>query len=802
MMNLSGKMKKVAFAVGLGAVVCLLGAYGSMRFYLPKTEGGFRAPFLKEKVTVLRDAYGVPHVFAESADDLFFAFGFVTAQDRFWEMEMLRRMASGTMSEVLGKKMLGQDTEMRTIGLRRLAESEAKTLAPEAKRFLEDYAQGVNRFLETNQKRLPIGFRLLHYKPEPWKVEDSVVVLKFLQASFSSSGHMALLWEKMAHELPENLLKELLGDSDALALRRYYAGEKKEARADQPLSAWRRDDERRVDGSNAWVVDGTLAAHKKPLLANDPHTPLLVPCYWYEIQLSGGGFDTAGVCFPGLPIFYIGRNKDVAWGLTMANVDDTDVYTEQTNPRDPSLYRTPGGWKRFQEIRESIPVKGQAPEELTVRFTENGVVCSSLYNDTSRVLSLRWTGFLPDQGIMAFLNVMRAKRSREILAAVQNFGSPALNLHFGDTSGSIGHAVLGYIPNRSALAGSIPTSGWKAEHRWKGVLPFRENPQVIDPPAHYTASANNQVHHPWAYITRYYAPRHRVDRVKELLEHGKRSFDEESFSQMQNDTLSLQAEETLPHILKNIDASRLTGDVEKKALQELRAWDYRFELESVGATVYHSLYEKLMQETFRRKMPKDVYDAFIEIGYWAQILLDRVLDQEQSPWLDNDREKGHEAFRTFVTDMFRQTVADLSQHLSSDTSRWAWKEGHWTGFKQFMFTRQPLMEFFNVGPLAVSGEHSTLKRGNDFLFYDKKTRAQKQQMMQARGASYRMIVDLSDPNIFWSVLPPGESAYRFSGHYKDQTELWQKGGLKTVSMDRKKLEAEARHRLVLSPGKD
>ena len=616
---LSGVARALALALAVVGGAALAYRY-LVRRSLPKCRGDVCPGGLEQDVEVIRDRWGVPHVYASSAHDLFYAQGYVHAQDRLWQMELQRRVASGTFAEVAGKTGLQTDRFFRRVGLRRAAECELAQLDDEARLAIEAYVEGINAFVSGHLGRLPVEFALLRYVPERWTVLDVLTWGKLLGWALSCN------WET---ELLRASLIDRLGAEGAAALEPSYPD-------GHPIAAAPGQDHYGVDGfalaqfqearrflgaipaeaaSNAWAVDGAKSATGLPLLANDPHLPPQLPGLWYEVHLVGAGFDVAGASVPGVPGVVIGHNQRIAWGVTMSLADSQDLYVEQLNPANPLEYEYQGRWEAARLVREVIRVKGRrSPVVEDVVITRHGPVLSPALPGQRRTLALRSATLDPSQP-GAILDLNRAGNWDEFRAALARWGVASLSFVYADVEGNIGYQLAGRHPIRARGDGLAPAPGWTGEHEWLGYLPFEELPSVLNPQSHYVVTANNKIvpdDYPHV-IGREWAEGFRARRICDLLE-GRQRHDVSSFQAMQRDLLSLAARELVRHLLRTPPEDELSA----RALEMVRAWDCRIAADSSPAALYEVWRHYLLRNVFGPKLGEQV-DRYLGLGHESLI---------------------------------------------------------------------------------------------------------------------------------------------------------------------------------------
>ncbi len=523
----------IGIVVAVPLFVVAMGYFAVIRPANPQLDGEIRTEKLTAPVTVYRDANGIPHIVAENAHDLFFAQGFVHAQDRLWAMEASRRAAHGTLSEVIGEKGLDNDKFMRILGMTQAAAADWDSLDADTQAAVQAYTDGVNAYLAQAGSKLPLEFKILGIDPQPWQPVDTLVFAKLLSWGLSSNYKDELVvsqlaeataWENVLGLLPEYPGPNVIPDANRTARLSDTAASllamSARREAENPLS-------RPDQGSNAWVVGGSRTASGAPMLANDPHQGLSMPSLWYEIGLhtTDGVYDVVGSSLPGLPGVEIGHNARIAWGVTNARPDVQDIFIETLNDTG-TQYQFKGEWRDLTIREEKIMVKKGDPVTLRVRSTHHGPLISDALPNSDRHLALRWTGLdQPRPLTQAILTLNRAQNWAEFRDALQLWQLPGMNFVYADVDGNIGYQMSGAVPIRANndRFGVLPVSGADGAHEWTGFIPFDELPSELNSQADFFASANNRpvgADYPY-FLSRYFQPPYRVALISEHLRSGQ-----------------------------------------------------------------------------------------------------------------------------------------------------------------------------------------------------------------------------------------------------------------------------------------
>ncbi len=760
---------------------------------LPKRRGVVHFSGLGQDVRVRWDPFAVPYISARGEDDLFFAQGYLHAQDRLWQMDLNRRVFGGRLAEIFGDRamprkdfarrlrsgsMAGVDHFMRVLGISHTAALSLPLLSERSARAVEAYCGGVNAYVASHQRRLPVEFRVLRYEPAPWQPVDCLTLAKGF-ALFLSSALMTRLTFLALHGRLENdpdKLRSLaprypswgapvtraVSDHGA-ALLRFVNG----SFADAP---WRP----RGQGSNGWTVSPEHSAENQALLCNDLHLRMTLPGIWYLNHLrtvadSGetGTLEATGASLPGSPFVYVGHNRNIAWGFVAALCDDGDLYREQLHPEQPDRYRTPDGWAGFDSRPETIAIRGRRPMETVVRHTRHGPVLSDILappsedsDDPNReVLSFQWTAHTPgdDLGLLDGLN--RTPDWNGFLSSLEHHVAPSLNCLYADTRGNIGYALAGKIPLRRRQEPSwLPLEGWNAAHDWTGTIPFDELPRLYNPLEGIVATANNRIADPDYpyYLSDLFEPPYRIERIRRSLRRDVR-LDMEYMARLQLDTRSVQAERLLKALRPELRDIGCEEPGLRRSVELLKEWDGNCNARSAGAALFHVFYHRLMWNIWGKELGEELLASYTEILNQPVAPLDDILTDPGSVWFrDTSR-------REMVAASLREATAELTKRQGPHPDRWSWGRLHTLTLQHALGTRKWLAPFFSLDPSAAEGDGCTVNNS-----YYRHSRPYDQVI----GASLRMLVTLSDPIRSHFVMVPGQAGNPASPHYCDQIEPW------------------------------
>ncbi len=746
---------------------------------LPEMDGSRKLRGVAGGVEILRDELGTPHIYADNDADLFFGYGFATGQDRLWQLDYLRRKATGRLSEVLGPSGIELDTIARTVGVPGIAAAEADRLPDLTLRRLKAFADGINGAMEEARDRLPIEFALLDYEPEPWSHIDSLALWAELRWYLTGRLPIIVIPEVAKRGLGEGPLYRafLLGEADEESIvppGHYEAVRTGAVPVGQTVSS---PDEGL--GSNNWVIGASLSESGGALVASDPHIAFGSVSCWYQVHLSGAGFNFTGSGYVGVPGVTFGRNDRVAWGVTNNICAQRDLYQEREHPDRPGHFLYDGEWEPAEETVESIAVKGADAVDLRVRKTRNGPIVDGIIPEEAREtgpVSFRWMGHEACDEITGLLQANAAASAAGFREALRDWVVPTWSFGFADVDGHIGYQCVGRIPIKESWdRGYRP--GWDPEHQWRGSVPFDALPRMEDPEQDWIRSANNRTApedfpYPLAGV---WSSGHRALRIRQMIEERPR-IDREYLAAMQNDSLSLRAVEGLPGLLRTLDGA---GDERVgEAAAHLRAWDCRMETDRVGAAIFESFFYQWEMEVAAERFEGETARL---LGTACGGLALSLLDGDTHDWFaDGGRERA--ALRAMS-----RTLEDMEARLGADMAGWTWGAVHKIRLGHHLSERGGIFRALDRGGDPVRGNGVTVcNTGFDPNY------------LAAMGANYRINADLGEeqPGL-WAIDAAGQSGNPGSPNYCDQLPTWLEGRHHYIPIDRERVERSAKTRLKL-----
>jgi len=801
-----GKMVKSFLIVFLLFTMMLSGsAYGFLHKSIAKYQGEKLVPGINLEIEILRDEWGIPHIYANSLEDLFFAQGYVHAQDRLFQIDLSRRAVQGRLAEIFGKDAVEADKFFLTIGFYRAAEKSLEVISEDTKRYLSKYAEGINAFIETNREKLPLEFSLLNYEPEPWVITDSLAIGKYMSWVLGGNMQQELIMLAAMQSLPRDKWEELIPsypEDDLTIVQNEWQNAGLTFEKALTLLQLNNFTERATVGvpgigigSNNWVVSGKMTKSGKPILANDMHLEIKAPSIWYQNHLIvKEKMNVTGVMFPGVPGVIVGHNEKIAWGVTNLGPDVQDLYIEKRNKNNPHQYLYQDKWENAQVFQYEIPVRNGENVHYTVDVTRHGPIISDLFPLAKETpISLQWTNNLPTTEIEAVIRMNLANNWQEFEDALNYFLVPAQNFVYADIFGNIAYKGNGLIPIRAKGKGLFPVPGWTGEYDWVGYIPYNELPKVINPKEGLIVTANNKViddSYPY-YLTDEWAPPYRATTIYNSLA-GKKDLTLKDVISIQTKFFNLQAARIKEVIIESIKEENLTAK-EKESFTILKSWlnnpvDEKWQ---IGPTIYQMLYNKIIKNTFQDEMEKELYNQFLAHGSLVNIL-DKMLLTD-SLWFDDIKTKEVEGKKEIIFRSYQEVIKELESKLGDNIKKWEWGEIHTITFDHPLGVKKGLDLIFNKGPFPMNGSGVTPGAAN-YSFNNP--------FFVTSAGPWRYGVDMSDLNHGLDILFGGSSGHPFSQHYADQIPLWLSGEYKTMSFAKQEIEKNKKSTLfILKPAK-
>ncbi len=775
---------------GTSALAALAGVAAWLQLLkrpLPKTAGRLKLRGVDAPLEILRDRFGVPHVSARTPHDLCFALGFCHAQDRLWQLEFFRRATAGRLCEFAGPEALPADRLMRTLGMRRVAEREAREVDAALAPLAGAYVAGINAAID-HAPALPIEFQLLRLAPEPWTVVDLLASAKLMGFGLSTNWEMELLRADLVRAAgperaarlepqypPANPVVTSPGD--------VYAGSGVDIAAQIAAVKESLGLGMHATGSNNWVVSGDRSVTGRPLLACDPHLTFTSPDLWYEADLACDDYRVFGGTLPTNPFPVFGQTRFAAWGFTNVMADTQDLFVERLNPDDARMYEFEGEWRQAEVVREEIQVKGRgAPDVLDVTVTHHGPIVSDALGAAEPV-ALSWTGLqyplLTDSGY----RMSTARTGQDVVDAAETHHVPPLNLLWADRDGNIGYQLAGKVPLRKGNVPDLPKPGWSGEFEWDGTIPYDELPRVVNPPQGFIVTANNRIvgddypHH----ITSEWMTGYRARRIEERLgERERHSLAD--FQRMQHDFFSFPGVETV-HRLSRLHPA---GQREVRAIERLKSWDGNLDPDTVAGTIFHA-FTVVFADAVVHAAVQD--DGLVE--HWLNKSSVALFEVVSSPWRFQERLLtlwdegdptwfGGRSWDEVALESLGRALDGLEERFGRDPGKWRWGRVHSVEFTHPFGQANPLFRRIFNRRVEAGGASETVTQ-NGYL--------PTAPFKGVWGPVYRMLADLGDPARSRWQLTTGQSGHPGSPHYDDMIEGWRTGQTNPVYLEEHEVRA-------------
>lgn len=765
---------------------------------------------VQSPIEVYRNSFGIPHIVADNADDCFFALGFTHAQDRLWQMDLMRRIARGKTARIFGVNTLDADRFFRTLDIATIANNLQSGLSPESRKALERYTAGVNLFIENNVDNLPFEFDALNYRPDPWTVTDCLCIERLMAFDMSMS-----FWTDLA--IGE--IADTLGVQEALSFIPSYPSTSptvcdvsgKASRTDTVRSiadtrirrlgrALSRDVATAMknmrtqlgmtgmcSGSNSWVMTKHERGGKGVILANDPHLALGLPPRWYQVHLTCPQFNAVGCSIPGVPGIVSGRNDKIAWGITNVMLDDLDYFIERVDPTNPAYYLMASGSKaKFRFKRDTIEVRnGSRIDSLYYDYratSESNVISDATitkrqdslfhYPASDRsfanryVLTFSWTARERSDEFLAAIRILKSSSWSEFTEAVSHWGAPALNFTYADVAGNMGIAPSGIVPKRGDGNANFPHPRWEGKYSWIGAHKATELPRTYNPPTRYVASANNLTTRssPF-YLSSLWEPPSRAERIVEMLQEYQ-DYTARDAQFMQMDQRSLNAKTVLRYTLPVLVRDSLSFSTdERAAIRMLQRWDHTMSADEIAPAVYTAFHERLMRNVFEFKISHEMYLRYAFEGGIPVRKVNEVLTDSSAAWFGSEPGYARSRRESCIRKSFRDGIQTLRTRLG-DAAQWQYGKLHRLVLRHPFNEQKAFQSVVSHEVPFVGGDATTVNNAlwqihNPFDVYV--------------GASMRFVADMED-SVVYSVVPGGSSGQPMDAHYADQIELWANGG--------------------------
>ncbi|MCX2719731.1 penicillin acylase family protein [Lentiprolixibacter aurantiacus] len=794
------KLKIAGWALLALIAIALVAVFSLAQILKPSYDGVVDTPELKTEVTVYYDTYGIPHIYAKNELDAFRTLGYVHAQDRLWQMELLRRIARGGLSEVFGRDLVDTDKFMLSLGIDEATKRTLTTLDYDSKmvREAQAYLDGVNLFVEEGPT--PIEFHLTSLEKQPFTLEDVLNTIGYMSFSFAMAHKTDPLLSNIQNKLGPEYVKDLSidVDSNTVWIKNYKAHSDviPVVAVTAVHNALDKLPVPQFIGSNSWVLGPGKTKSGKVILANDPHIGFAQPSVWYEAHVVTPEYEKYGYHLAGVPFPLLAHDRNLAYGLTMFENDDIDFYEEEIHPDNPLQYRDAEEWKALIQLNKTIKVKDSSSVNYTYAQTSRGPLLNGVFEplDSLPPVSMSWSYTRLDNRVLnALYGISHATNISEFESHLPDIHAPGLNVMYGDAEGNVAWwatARLYEMPEEANTKMVLKANAGQDPIRY---LDFRENPSAVNPPWGYVYSANNQPDSVSGLkIPGYYLPENRARRIVELLE-PKNDWDRESVSEMILDVTS-PVNPTIAQDLVGLVADKEMDEAQSGMLEKLLKWDGNSELKSVEPALYHRWMYYILKNTLADELGEELFKQVMSTHFLKRAIAP-LTKNNSSIWWDNvGTDETKETRSDIVLKSFEDAWSSLEADLGIDVASWTWDRLHVLEHEHPIGQVPSLRDFFNVGPFPIHGTREVINNlafpyTDDFLY------------RVNAGPSTRRIIDFSDIENSMSILPTGQSGNPLSDHYEDQAEMYVNGQFRKMMMNKKEIQDQAGSVLKFRPQK-
>jgi penicillin amidase len=790
MKNLKKSLKILVLAV----ILLIVGIWFYSKTYNPDYLGKIALKNLSDEVTIYFDDVGVPHINAQNQKDAYVALGYVHAQDRLWQMELIRRIASGRLSEILGRELLKTDVFFSGLGIEEAAEKSIANLDKTSEAYLlsQSYLEGVNQFI--NEGKTPLEFSLLGIQKENYTIKDIYNVFGYMAFSFAVAHKTDPLLTEIKEKLGDTYFKELTTSSNEyLTINKTEVSEIKGSFSKAVSTIMDHLPVATFIGSNSWVIGAEKTKNGKVIFANDPHIGFSQPSVWYQNHIKTPDFEMYGFNIALMPFPLLGHNKEYAYGLTMLANDDLNFYIEENNPENINQYKTSEGYKNYEIIHKTVRIKDDPDTTFQVKVSKHGPIMNGIIShlEDERPIAMNWIYTqLNNEQLDVSYEMSHAKSLVHFKQAVAKIHAPGLNVMYGDAEGNIAwFASAKLYQLRDSVSSKTYLNGASGKNEIVAYLPFNENPKAINPSSNYVYSANNQLDSVRGKLySGYYQPQDRAKRIVELLDQ-KNDFTKEDVIKMMYDVKSSTVSEIVEDVLKNLNHSSLSIS-EKKAIKILENWDGEYLKTSVGATIYNRFLYEFLRATYQDELGAS-FPLFINSQLQDQALPIQI-NRETSVWWDDIHTTSKvENREEIMLSSFKNAIEFLENQLGSTIDLWFWKRVISVEHEHVIGKAGGILRsFFNVGPFKTIGGNEVI---NNQIFKLDSTGIYK----ITAGPSTRRIIDFSDVENSLAIIPTGQSGNVFSEHYKDQAQKYLDGKFVKMILNLDELKKSGRKLILI-----
>ena len=802
------KWQKIILGLSITVLVLIISisifSYFILVRNLPDYNDEIISVKIKNQIEIYRDSNAVPFIFAIDDEDAAFALGYVHAQDRMFQMDLMRRAGQGRLSEIFGSSTVPFDRMFRTIGIYKSVEENYHKLSELSKRMLISYSAGVNQYLYDKKGDYSAEFDILGYLPYKWKPEHSLVIAKMMAWELNISWWTDIAFIHLIQKLGEEKVREIIPDYQENAptiipkeIKNYSAVNLDFIKTDKAFRKFIGFNGTHI-GSNNWVVNGIKSKSGKPIIANDPHLAFQIPGKWFVASVKSDSWNAAGFTLPGLPGIVIGKNENISWVLTNVMADDADFYLEKFDSTK-TKYLFEGEWKNLTKVTDTIIVKDSIDVVFNKFKTHRGPIISDIhpYNylyknefQNDLTISMRWSALDFSDELFAVQKINRANDWNEFKEGVKDFTVPGQNFVYADKFGNIGYICAAKLPVRNLNSPSILFDGTTSAYDWKGYVPFEEMPKLFNPSENFIASANNKTVSNFKYhISNIWEPSSRIERINELLTQ-KQMHSVDDYKNYQMDFYSHYSKKIVPFILQAFEDVKIMDENLKKSLELLSKFDFVIDKESQTPTIYLVFYQFLLQNIFEDEMGIELFQEYKFIANVPYRKIEEMLELPYNSWFDNINTQEFETRDDIIRESLVDALAFLEKKLGRDLTYWQWGKIHKVEFKHiFGEVSEIAGMLLNVGPYEIGGDGTTVFN-TEYSFnkpYENKL-----------GPSMRYIYDFSNENYFEYVLPNGQSGHFLSDYYSNMTDKWLNGSYNKVYFNKETIKKNSKYLMILN----
>ncbi len=813
------KWFKITISVTISFIIIIIigGAifYHMLKLSLPVYSGKAKSRFIKNDIQIYRDSMAVPYIIAKSEDDASFALGYVHAQERLFSMDLMRRAGEGRLSEIFGSRTLPFDKMFKTIGIKKTVDNILKKTNPKVIEFLHAYSNGVNEYIKDAKGKYPVEFDVLGYEPYQWTPEDCLVIGRMMAWELNISWWSDISFTQLIQKFGEEKVKEILPNYPENAPAIIPPEIKKYTKIDNSFMKTDQEFREFMDmsgthlGSNNWVVNGTMSASGKPIIANDTHLHYTAPSQWFAVVIRSDSWNASGVTLPGVPAVVIGKNENISWTVTNIMLDDADFYIEKLDSTKKNYFYN-GEWKKLKIYPDTIKIKDSSDVVIKIASTDHGPVISGIHpynllypnNKLGQTtISMNWLGNYYSNEMYSFYLINRAKNWQEFKDALNTYSVPGQNFVYADKNGNIGYAFGGRIPIRENNGISFIYDGTTDKYDWKGFVPQNQLPSFLNPKQNYIATANNKTEKNFKYhISNVWEPSSRIERIEQLLKEQK-THSVSDYEKYQMDFISPYAEKITGFILDAFKGVEVTDKNLQLVLQLFHDWNYKFNEYSQVPAIYAVFFNHLLKNIYYDEMGEDLYNEFVFVANVPYNSVLKVLNDSTNSWIDNISTPQIETKNDIIRKSLADALTELENKYGKDLKRWQWGRMHHVIFKHPFSGFSTLIDnYIDIGPFDIGGDGTTIFN-TEYPFYKSIKsipRFRHKEFENTVGPAMRYIFDFAKSDEFYMILTTGESGNVLSTHYRDMAKMWLTGKYVLIKTDKASI-VKNKNRLLFQP---